>query len=642
MNVATDAIWFNSVGFGNIFWTRVGSQILFFIGGAVGTFVILWINIWLAGKFIPKGQLRRFSLDEFLERFNVERYLGGEGYGNGPFVRSAPRPVTKASDSVAVPDIGRPAFWVLLALSALFALGMGGMAVGGWDQIQLFMHRVPFGQVDPTFKFDISFFLFDLPFYRLLQAFVNSILLTTLVLVGIRYLIAVISGASMPTRSRVHLGVLVALFMWSIAIGFQLDRFSLVSSNTSGIFQGVSYTDATAKMATLTVLMVVTAFVGCFVLVFAYTRWRAPLVATLVIWVVAFGVLDVVYPAAVQRISVQPNAKAQEAQYISNNIAMTRLAFNLESWSPTAEPFTPASTVTSAAVAAEKSTIQNVRLWDYRPLGDTLSGIQTIRQYYKFFDVDTDRYTLTDPALCNPLPAPCVRQVMLAGRELNEDQLAQLTKGDQSWVNQHITYTHGVGLAMVPVNEVGQNGQPVLLIKNLPPVSATGVPTVTEPRIYFGTQPSTYVIVDAASQEFDYPAPGSSGDKYNSWTGTTGIKLDTTLTKLLFATKFGDLNMLISGQITGSSQLLYNRSIRERVTEIAPFLRYDKDPYLVVTASGKLELHPGRIHDQRRIPRLQPIRPGDHATPRRTDSQAARSTTSATASRWSWTPMTAR
>ena len=178
---------------------------------------------------------------------------------------------------------------------------------------------------------------------------------------------------------------------------------------------------------------------------------------------------------------------------------------------------------------------------------------------------------------------------MIAGRELDEGQLAQLTAGDQSWVNQHITYTHGYGLVMVPVNEVGQGGQPNLLIKNFPPESSGGAPTITEPRIYFGTQSATYVIVGAQSPEFDYPsASGTGGDAYNNWTGTKGIKLDTMLSRLLFAARFGDFNMLISNQVTGSSQLLMNRSITERVGQLAPFLRYDKDPYLVVTSSGRL------------------------------------------------------
>ena len=182
---------------------------------------------------------------------------------------------------------------------------------------------------------------------------------------------------------------------------------------------------------------------------------------------------------------------------------------------------------------------------------------------------------------------------MLAGRELDPTKVADLNNGNSSWVNQHLVYTHGVGLAMLPVNEVvrsssGQSANPLLVIQNVPPVSSPGAPVVTEPRIYFGTQASDYVIVGGGTQEFDYPSATTTGDAYNSWTGTTGIRLDTPLTKLLFAARFGDLNLLISSQVSGNSQLLMRRSIQERVQQIAPYLRYDKDPYLVVTDSGKL------------------------------------------------------
>ena len=178
---------------------------------------------------------------------------------------------------------------------------------------------------------------------------------------------------------------------------------------------------------------------------------------------------------------------------------------------------------------------------------------------------------------------------MIAGRDFDPKKYAAQNSSDVSWVNLHISYTHGVGLAMVPVNEFAPGGQPNLLISNLPPASTEGAPTITQPRIYFGTAESNYVIVDAASQEFDYPSSsGVGGDAYTTWTGTTGIKLDTPLSRLLFAARFGDLNLLISGQVTGNSQLLFNRSIQERVTAIAPFLRYDKDPYLVVNSGGRL------------------------------------------------------
>jgi uncharacterized membrane protein (UPF0182 family) len=588
IGLATDAIWFGSVGFASVFWTRIGTQLLCFAGGALLAFLFLWVNIWLAGRFIPKGQLRRFSLDEFLDRFNVDRYLSGGSAGGGPFGAPPSGNSGRSAETIQVPDVGRPVFWGLLAVGALVALAMGGLVTGGWTTIQLFLHRVPFGQVDPTFGRDISFYLFELPFYRLAQSYVNALLLVAIALVGIRYMVAVISGASMPTAARVQLGLLAMLYLWSVALGYQLDRYELVYSGSSGIFQGASYTDLSAKVLAISVMTVLAAFAGAFVLGFAYTRLRVPLILTLAIWIGAYAILDVGYPQLVQRFSVVPNQQAQESPYIKNNIDMTRLAFNLTGWS--GSTYQPGPTVTQSAVASEAATIQNVRLWDYRPLGQTLDGLQVIRQYYSFADVDTDRYVFKDAASCTPQPAPCVRQVMLSGRELDETQLAQLTSGDQSWVNQHITYTHGYGLVMVPVNEVAGGGQPNLLIRNFPPVSSGGAPLITEPRIYFGTQQSNYVIVGAQSKEFDYPsASGTGGDAYNNWTGTTGIKLDTPLSRILFAARFGDLNLLISNQITGGSQLLMNRSISDRVQMIAPFLRYDKDPYLVVTASGRLD-----------------------------------------------------
>jgi Uncharacterized conserved protein len=220
--------------------------------------------------------------------------------------------------------------------------------------------------------------------------------------------------------------------------------------------------------------------------------------------------------------------------------------------------------------------------------------MQLLRNYYSFGQVDTDRYTFTDAAACAPNPAPCVRQVMLAGRELDPTKVADLNNGNSSWVNQHLVYTHGIGLAMLPVDEVvrsntGQSANPLLVIQNVPPVSSPGAPVVTQPRIYFGTETSDYVIVGGGTQEFDYPSASTLGDATNSWTGTTGIKLDTLLTKVLFAARFGDLNLLISNQINGNSQLLMNRSIQQRVQAIAPYLRYDKDPYMVVTATGQLD-----------------------------------------------------
>ena len=604
VGLITDGMWFNSVGFGGVFFTRLWAQVGSFAAGALIAFLFVWANLWLAGRLIPKSQLRRFSIDDFLDRFNVERYMGG-GTGNSPFGRPTPHPVRgRGREDVTVPNFGRPVFWILLGVGLLLALGLGGLMANSWTTIQLYLHRAPYGQNDPTFNLDISFYLFELPFFRLLQTYANSVLLLALTLTGIRYLVALVSGASMSTGARVQLGLLAMLYLWSIGIGYQLDRYELVYSDASGRFQGFSATDAAARVLAVNVMTGIVLLIGAMVAYLSYAKSAVPLTLVLFAWFGAYLVLEVGYPFAMQRFVVAPNQQVQESPYIKANIDMTRLAYDINGWNGSS--YTPAATITQQAVASEPGTIQNVRLWDTVPLEKTLDQVQIIRNYYKFTSVNTDRYTFTDAASCSPNPAPCVRQVMLAGRELDPGQV------DPSWVNQHITYTHGTGLAMVPINDTGQQGQPSLLIQDLPPTSDPGSPKVTQPRIYFGLQESNYVIVGASSAEFDYPS--EKGDQTYNWTGTSGIKLDTPLMRLLYAAKFGDLNLLISNQITGSSQLLYNRSITDRVQAIAPYLRYDKDPYLVATPDGQLYYMLDAYTTSSQFPDAQSLDPGGDAS----------------------------
>jgi len=298
----------------------------------------------------------------------------------------------------------------------------------------------------------------------------------------------------------------------------------------------------------------------------AFTRMLWPLGLTLAVWFVASIVIGRVYPEAIQYFTVRPNQFAQEQPYIGNNIAMTRLAFGLDQWEDD-RPFAGEAVLTEEAITEDEDTFRNARLWDYRPLHDAYGQLQALRPYYGFTDIDTDRYTIDGVQ----------RQVMLGARELDPSALAG------GWVNERVNFTHGIGVVMSPVNEVTSEGQPRLIIRNLPPVSAEGVPEITEPRIYFGERPSNYVVLGARDDEFDYPT-GTSDQSGTStrWTGTNGIKLDTTLMRLLYALRFRDLNLLISDQVTNQSQLLFDRSIAQRLPKIAPFLRYDKDPYMVI------------------------------------------------------------
>src|SRR5207249_3826263 len=301
-----------------------------------------------------------------------------------------------------------------------------------------------------------------------------------LIVAGARYLLAAMTGAAVfDTRVRVHLGVLAGLFLMSIALGYQLDKFDLVHSNR-GIATGVSYTDFNAQFLAFDVLTGLSAIAAALLVGGAFARVLWPLGLTLAVWFIASIAIGRIYPEVVQRLTVDPNQQAQETPYIANNIAMTRLAFGLDSWTDQGYPGN--APITPQVIADDADTFANARLWDYRPLGDTLDQLQTVRQYYDFYNVDTDRYVINDS----------LRQVMLSAREIDLSKNPNAT----GWVNQRIVFTHGVGAAMVPVNAVASQGQPQLIISNLPPVSTGGAPPITEPRIYFGEGNNAYAVVD--------------------------------------------------------------------------------------------------------------------------------------------------
>ncbi|HEX5825526.1 MAG TPA: UPF0182 family protein [Candidatus Limnocylindrales bacterium] len=584
----TDAIWYRSVGFDAVFWTRLGSQVALFVAGGLIAAVILLGNLWLAGRLAPASGAdggRGGTMRSWIDRLNEAAANAEQRRGSGgPFDQwQGRRPGGDAANvtPVELPDLvplGRTAIAVVVVL---IALGVAGSTAAHWDTILLWQNRVPFDPSgtpvpDPVFGRDISFYLFDLPFLRFLQAEVIGILVAALAVVGGRYLLAAVAGnAVFDTRVRVHLGILAGLFLMTIAAGYQLDKFELVYSNR-GIATGVSFTDADAQFLAYNVLTGLSAIAAAFIVGGAFARVLWPLWLTLAVWFIASIGIGRIYPEIVQRLTVGPNQLAQEQPYIANNIAMTRLAFDLNGWD--VHDYVGQTPLSEAAIDEHEATFLNARLWDYRPLGDTLGQIQTVRQYYDFTDVDTDRYTFGDTT----------RQVMLSVRELALEKNANAT----GWVNQRIIYTHGIGVAMVPVNEVASQGLPHLVIQNLPPVSIDGAPKITEPRVYFGERDSSYVVVGAQQAEFDYPrgqATGGAEDVVKTtWTGSTGIRLDTTLSRLLFALRFRDLDLLISNQVTAQSQLLFHRSISDRLPLVAPFLRYDKDPYIVIDGAGRL------------------------------------------------------
>jgi uncharacterized membrane protein (UPF0182 family) len=604
----TDALWFVSVGFDSVFWTRLIATFGLGVGAFAIAAIVLLGNLWLAGRLAPPASAEGpGSLRSLFDRINEaaqaadERRGARPTFGNGRdrFGNGGANAITFETGDL--PDLTPLAGWVLVAIALLIALVIGGSVSGAWETVLLWIHRVPFSATssvtDPVFGKDISYFLFELPFLRLVQGVFNGIVVAALLISLARYVIGASRGGLVfSTPIRVHLAVLGGLFLLSVAFGYQLDKLELVYS-TRGVATGVSFTDQNAQFLAFDVLTIVSGIAAALLVGGAFTRTIWPLGLTIAVWFVASLVIGRLYPEAVQRFTVEPNKFAQEERYIGNNIAMTRLAYDLNGWASV--PFAGDKVLTAAQVATNADTFASARLWDPRPLRTTLDQLQTVRKYYDFTDVDTDRYVI----------GGVKRQVMLSARELALEQ----NPSANGWVNQRIRFTHGVGAAMVPVNEVGSEGQPQLLIGNLPPTATDAAPPISRSGIYFGERPSSYVVVGAKQSEFDYPTgdtdTGGSIGTQTRWTGTTGIHLDNTLMRLLFAARFRDLDLLISDQITQDSQLLFHRSLSDRLSRIAPFLRFDKDPYLVIDDTGKLVYIQDAYTSSDRFPNAQGFDP---------------------------------
>ena len=588
----TELIWYQSVGYDQVLLTRLTAQVALFVFGTIIALVVLVGSLLLAGRLaVPPPAGTGGALQGWIQRLDeaartAERAAGGPERPRGPEnARSAGGP--EAPDMTALIPMGR---FILAALAVLIVLGTAGGISSSWQTVLLWQNQVPFASngtlvADPVFGRDIGFFLFELPFQRLIQTLAVGLLIGSVVIAAGRYLLAaLVGGLALSTPARVHLSVLGGLALLAIAYGYQLDKLELAYSGR-GVGAGVAYADANAQFFAYDLLTVLSGLAAALLVGSAFTRWVWPFGATLAVWFLASILVGRAYPEAIQRLVVDPNRLAQETPFIRNNIAMTRLAFGFANADGSAawddsRRYGGDAPLSETVIEDEEATFRNARLWDYRPLGNTLDQLQTIRRYYDFVDVDTDRYLIDDVE----------RQVMLSARELDLAGNPDAT----GFVNQRIIFTHGVGVAMVPVNEVGSEGQPRLFIRNLPPVSSGGAPEITEPRIYFGERASEYVVVRAKQAEFDYPRGGADpnavdvGGFETRWSGTTGIPLGSGFARLLFAWRLGSLDLLISDQVTADSQLLFHRSLGDRVPRIAPFLRYDKDPYVVIDGEGRL------------------------------------------------------
>jgi uncharacterized protein len=557
----TDLLWFTEVGYTSVFWTALSLQGGLFTAVALVVLVFLWANLTFAARTAAPDVL-----------WELEDQLGLPG-------------------RVVIEPLIRRFLPIVLFVIAVVS---GLRASVHWEAVLGYANAQPFNTTDPVFGHDLAFFVFTLPLWRLAHgwalALVAATMLLTLVLYVLqRSLVLTTRGPRLAAGARTHLLLLGALLLAIKAVGFWLDRFEIVFS-PRGVVYGASYTDVNATLPVLGALTVLTA-AAALACVVQVARPGVRLVASglgllIVVWVLGLGV----YPAGLQRFRVAPNELAAERPFIEHNIRMTRQAYGLDRIEE--KEFPADESLDARALARNEATIKNIRLWDYRPLLRTFGQLQEIRTYYKFVDVDNDRYRINGE----------YRQLMLSPRELSHQHL----QGGRNWINEHLTYTHGYGVVVGPVTRITAEGLPEFLVKDIPPHSADGFPQVTRPEIYYGELGNDYVLVRTRSQELDYPR----GDQnvYTRYEGRGGIPISTWARRLAFAARFGEPKIILSDYLTVDSRILMYRTVMPRIQRIAPFFSFDRDPYLVITDEGRLVWMVDGYTTTDRYPYSEPVR----------------------------------
>ena len=525
--IYSEWLWFGSLDYGRVYTTILKTKVIIFFAAAI-IFCILFLgNLVLATRLVTKTDTH------FWPWAIVSRL----------------QKILKLN--------------VILG-TALLSIIFGLVAQGNWEVVLRVFNAQPFGITDPVFHKEIGFYIFSLPFWHMLRGWLlGALVIILLGSIGVYFLSYAVQRLRFDFARPIliHISGLVIAIAGLFAWGYWLGIWELVFSERGVIF-GASYADMHAKLPAQWILLVVVLIcMGLFLASIWRRNFRWSLYS-IGAWIGVAILVGTIFPTLVQRFQVKPNELAREKPYIEYNIQFTREAFTLNRVEE--QPFSAEKTPTSQDIAQNELTINNIRLWDHRPLKDTYNQIQSIRLYYDFHDVDVDRYMIDDK----------YQQVMLSARELSAEKLAVEA---QTWLNRQLQFTHGYGIALSPVNEITTEGLPVLLVKDIPPV---GILSIEQPQIYFGEKTNNYVIAKTNTQEFDYPM----GDEnvYGHYQGKGGVSVGSFVRRLVYAWQFGDFNILISGELTSESRILYYRNIKERVNHIAPFLKLDSDPYLVV------------------------------------------------------------
>jgi uncharacterized membrane protein (UPF0182 family) len=588
----TDSQWFAELGQSGVFSTTIGAKLQLFFGFGLLFFLVIWFNLWLARRMnagVPRSRPLRSSAGD------IEREKVAEMLRHGA---------------------DRSAVWIAVVVSVLVAVN----AAGQWSDYLMFTHAGHFGTADPVFGYDIGFYVFRVPFFSFLQGWLLFTILAALVFSAVYHMsqgAVDINGQSAhvePAATR-HIFGLVGLAAIAYAWGILLDRFGLLTRE-NGPFFGAGYTDLHARLPALNMQAFGMALTGILCLAAMRSRrpFRLPLIGVAV-WAIGLLVVGGIYPAILQNYSVTPNQQSKERPYIAHDIEFTQRAYGLDNVQ--IQDFPATESLSTTQLATNRATIDNIRLWDWPQLGAVYTVRQALRSFYRFslpeeeqtageYNIDVDRYHLGGE----------YKQVMLGARELNVDALPS---GAKTWQNQRLQYTHGYGAVMSPVHRVDTDGLPEYLMSGMPVQTARPELKLTRPQIYFGELTTNYAFVDSKEKEFDYPlesagAGAAAGGQAagTSYSGKGGVPLGGEMSRIAWSMRLGDTNMLLSSDLSDQSRILFRRNIRERVEELAPYLHWDRDPYLVVDGGRLVWMMDGYTVSDR-YPYAKPYRSGSGA-----------------------------
>ncbi len=577
--------WFSEVGYMEVFITSLSAQLLFGLAVSIFATLFLVVNLLVATSskipwfiVLPENILgRQISLSD-----RIVRKLG-------------------------------------IIISLFIAILFGFVASSQWQDVLKFFSSTPFGIADPVFGKDIAFYIFSLPAITFGLGLLNTVVLISLVGCGVIYilrgslnlrsLLGKFSGLNLRKlgqlisddsttfnvreieqketlpSARIHVAVLLALFFVTMAVNTYLSMFNLLTGQNGQVY-GAVFTDVHVMVPLLWVSIFIIIIASLATLYWGKSGKTKFLFGSIILYVVV-GFSSNIIPSIFQKLIVAPNELVKETPFIQHNIVATREAYGIDKVEE--REIGGDKPLTGKDIANNNLTIKNVRLWDRAPLLSTFSQLQEIRTYYEFASVDNDRYTINGE----------IRQIMLSPRELSSESLP-----NRNWINERLTFTHGYGIAAGPVNQVTAEGLPVLFVKDLPPKSEVKELSVTRPEIYYGELVNDYVFVKTKSKEFDYPK--GEENVYSTYEGKGGVEINSFTKRLLYSIHFRSLKLLLSNDITKESRVLYYRNIKERVTKIAPFLVFDRDPYSVV-ADGKIYWIADAYTTSARYPYSQPM-----------------------------------